>query len=177
MYIHVLFQKKKIYFSFSLIFSSSLFNTCADDSSITITSSKSLFTFVVATSRMLIPASVSEIAVSRLSFRDVVLFTNFFNSSLSMILGTFEFFSIILQATSRTHICSGYLPFKIRKTLNCSWVKPCFFNSLLVIVFNHHAVYKIFKPALCTSFLNFVLFIACSNFTMQMYVYTCNFKS
>ena len=42
------------------------------------------------------------------------------------------------------------------------------------MVFSHQAVYNIFRPALCTSFLNLLLFMASSNFTIQMYVHTFN---
>ncbi len=138
-------------------------------------SSISLSTIVVVAFKMVSPLCVNVITVSRLSIAEVDRFTSFFNSNLSMILGTFEFFSIILQAMSRTHICSGYFPFRMRSTLYCSCVKPNSFISLLITVFSHQAVYSIFSPALCTSFLNFVLCMACSSFTIQMYVCTWNY--
>ena len=131
----------------------------------------------VLASSMAIPLWVRVITVSLLSIWDVALFTSFFNSSLSMILGTFELFSIIRHATSLTHICSGYLPFSILNTLYCSCVNPNSFNSLLITVFSHQAVYSVFNTAFCTSLLNFVLCMACSSFTIQMYVYTFNYPN
>ncbi len=116
------------------------------------------------------------IRVSLLSTSDVDRSANFFSSSLSMMRGTLEFFSIIRLPISRTHISSGYLPFKIRNTLYCSCVMPNVFNSLLTNVFNHHAVYKTFNPAFCIWVSNFSLCMACSNFTTQMYVHTSNCK-
>ncbi len=62
----------------------------------------------------------------------------------------------------------------MRNTLYCSCVSPNAFNSLLVTVLSHHAVYNMLSPAFCTSLLNLVLCMACSNFTTQMYVHTSN---
>jgi hypothetical protein len=38
-------------------------------------------------------------------------------------------------------------------------------------------VYRIFSPALCTSLLNLLLCMACSSFTMQIYVHTFNLQN
>lgn len=168
---------KKYQSSFALTFSSSVFNAAPSCSESTINSSCSLLILAVVASRMVMPLWVSDITVSLLSSAEVALFTSFFNSSLSMILGTLEFFSIIRQAMFFTHSCSGCLPFKMRNTLYCSWVRPNSFNSLLVTVFSHQAVYNMFNPAFCTSPLNLVLCMACSNFTRQMYVHTSNFPN
>lgn len=175
MYIHVFVKKYQL--SFSLINSSRLFNSAADASFIKIVFSKTRLIFCVLSSRMFKPASVSDITVCLLSFASLERLTSFLITNRSMILGTFELFSIIRQAISFTHISSGDFPFRILSTLYCSWVNPKLFSSLLIKVLSHQAVYKIFSPALWVSFLKFTLCIACSSFTTQMYVHTCNFPN
>ncbi len=165
---------KKNHSSVLLTFSSRLLRLAASSSFTQIVLSMMVVTTSVHSSNTVIPLGVSVITVSLLSIAEVDRFTIFLISSLSMILGTFELFSIILQAISLTHICSGYLPFRILRTLYCSCVKPNSFSSLLITVFSHQAVYRIFKVALCTPLLNLLLCIACSNFTTQMYVHTSN---
>src|SRR5205809_3341038 len=138
--VYTLIYLKKIYFPLARISSSILFKTAAFFSSITIVLSISLFTLSVLCCKILIPAGVNTITVSLLSESEEVRLTSFFVSSLSIILGTLELFSIMRQAISFTQICSGCLPFKIRRTLYCSCVNPYSFNSLLIIVLSHHAV-------------------------------------
>src|SRR5690348_15045568 len=174
MYVHLLIEK--IYCLSLLSSSNTWLSNAAFFSLITIALSIILLILSVLCCKIFIPACVKTIFVSLLSLSEVTRFTSFFVSSLSIILGILELFSIILQAISLTQICSGCLPFNILSTLYCSCVKPYSFNSLLITVLSHHAVYKIFSAALCALFLNLLLLIASSNFIpMQMYVYTSNF--
>ena len=168
---------KKNHPSVLLTFSSRQLRLVASSSFTQIALSIISVTTAVHSSSSFIPLSVSVITVSLLSSADVERFTIFFSSSLSIMRGTFELFSIIRQAISRTHICSGYLPFRILRTLYCSCVNPNSFNSLLITVLSHQAVYSIFKVALCTPLLNLLLCMACSNFTTQMYVHTSNYPN
>lgn len=137
MYIHLYIKKN---YSFSLIFSKSVFRL---DASFSETTSRfsirdSIPAVLFSSKRM--PAGVSCTTVCLLSLLSVCLLTSFFSTKRSMMRGTLEFLSIILPAISFTHIISGAFPFRMRITLNCSWVSPYTFNSLLIVVFNHHDV-------------------------------------
>jgi hypothetical protein len=135
-----IYSYKKNQPSFVLIFSSRLFSWLASVSLITISSLNTWSNFLVDVSSTSIPLGFKVITVSLLSIAEVERFTHFFATSRSTILGTLEFFSIILPAISRTHICSGCLPLRMRKTLYCSCVRSKAFNSLPRTVLNHHAV-------------------------------------
>ena len=119
---------------------------------------KSRLMRLVLNSRMFIPAWVNVITVSRLSNGEVFRFTSFLIRAGLQSLAHWVFL-YHPAGNFLTQTWSGCLPLSIRSTLYCSWVNPYSFNSLLIMVFNHHAVYKTFRPALCTSVLNLLLFL------------------
>ena len=154
-----------------------MFKVFASASEILMLSEISVSIFCVDNSKIFMPTGVRPINVSLLSKGDTERFTHFFMTSLSMMRGTFELRSIILQPMSFTHMLSGCFPFNIRSTLYCSLVSPNAFTSWAIKVLHHHAEYMTLMIALCFCDVKPDDCMASSNFKTQMYVYTSKLKT
>lgn len=109
------------------------------------------------------PALVIVMTYALLSSSDWKTSINFFVFSFVIISVTFELGAIIRHRMSFWHILLGWLPLRILKTLNCSWVKLWGLRNDDILFWIQFAVYKTFRFAFTCSLAKFFCFISFSS--------------